>query len=155
MGVCFGPVHPAAHGVLGISISILQEKVISLNLILGMLSRATEKLAEQKSPARVLNYFERLDYVSIGSMEIAFSGCAENLLGVLVTSHDFAQRASVREISRILNAYLAVPCFLLDLGTALPLLISFDVRDILLFLFEFLAGSRLHFSGVFIKRKNK
>jgi NADH-quinone oxidoreductase subunit D len=78
----FGPAHPAAHGVLSFSISLIFGKVISLDSINGLLCRHTEKLMENRSPIKILNYYERLDYVSIFAMEICFSKIVELFYGV-------------------------------------------------------------------------
>ena len=58
-----GPAHPAAHGVLSVCISILGGRIYGLDILLGLLHRASEKLIEMKHPQKSLQYFERLDYV--------------------------------------------------------------------------------------------
>lgn len=79
----FGPAHPAAHGVLNITISLLFGKLASAEILFGLLARATEKTAEGRTPIRLINYFERLDYVSIMNMELLFSRITEILLTAL------------------------------------------------------------------------
>ena len=42
----FGPQHPAAHGVLRLILELDSEEVVSADPHIGLLHRATEKLAE-------------------------------------------------------------------------------------------------------------
>ena len=50
-------------------------------MITGMLCRGTEKIAEGRKVSQVAGFFERMDYVSIVSMELAFTQAAEGILG--------------------------------------------------------------------------
>ena len=45
----FGPQHPAAHGVLRLVLELDGEVVVRADPHIGLLHRATEKLAEQKT----------------------------------------------------------------------------------------------------------
>ena len=77
----FGPAHPAAHGVLAIALGLSMGKIAAIELAPGLLARHSEKRAEAFSLQKSLGFFERLDYVSIMSMELAFAQCTESLLG--------------------------------------------------------------------------
>ena len=78
-----GPAHPAAHGVLSLGLSLAQERILGLEILHGMLARGSEKISELKPIGRCLNFLERLDYVSIGSMEFGFSIATECFIGIL------------------------------------------------------------------------
>ena len=61
----FGPQHPAAHGVLRLVLELDGEVIQRADPHIGLLHRATEKLAESKSYIQTLPYMDRLDYVSM------------------------------------------------------------------------------------------
>ena len=61
----FGPQHPAAHGVLRLVLELDGEVVQRADPHIGLLHRATEKLAEHKTFIQSLPYMDRLDYVSM------------------------------------------------------------------------------------------
>jgi NADH-quinone oxidoreductase subunit D len=61
----FGPQHPAAHGVLRLVLELDGEVIQRADPHIGLLHRATEKLAESKTYIQSLPYMDRLDYVSM------------------------------------------------------------------------------------------
>ena len=61
----FGPQHPAAHGVLRLVLEIEGETIQKADPHVGLLHRATEKLAESKPFNQSIGYMDRLDYVSM------------------------------------------------------------------------------------------
>ena len=80
----FGPQHPAAHGVLRLVLELDGEVVQRADPHIGLLHRATEKLAEGKTYIQSLPYMDRLDYVSMMSNEHAYCLAIEKLLGLEV-----------------------------------------------------------------------
>ncbi len=69
----FGPQHPAAHGVLRLVLELDGEVIQRADPHIGLLHRATEKLAETQAPtSSPLPYMDRLDYVSMMSNEHAY-----------------------------------------------------------------------------------
>ena len=77
-----GPQHPAAHGVLRLVLELDGEVVQRADPHIGLLHRATEKLAEHKTFIQSLPYMDRLDYVSMMCNEHAYCLAIEKLLGV-------------------------------------------------------------------------
>ena len=55
--VNFGPVHPAAHGVLRLILDLDGEIVERADPHIGLLHRGTEKLIEHKTYLQALPYF--------------------------------------------------------------------------------------------------
>ena len=80
----FGPQHPAAHGVLRLVLELDGEVIERADPHIGLLHRATEKLAEHKTWIQSLPYMDRLDYVSMLSNEHAYCMAIERLLGIEV-----------------------------------------------------------------------
>ena len=79
----FGPQHPAAHGVLRGIMEMDGEVIERLDPHIGLLHRATEKLAESKPYNHSIGYMDRLDYVSMMCNEHAYVLAIETLLGVV------------------------------------------------------------------------
>ena len=80
----FGPQHPSAHGVLRLIVTLQGEWVKTVDPQIGLLHRGTEKLIEYKTYLQALPYYDRLDYVSVISNELAFSLLIEKIIFVIV-----------------------------------------------------------------------
>ena len=80
----FGPQHPAAHGVLRLVLELDGEVVKRADPHIGLLHRATEKLAENKTYIQSVPYMDRLDYVSMMVNEHAYVLAIEKLLQIEV-----------------------------------------------------------------------
>src|SRR2546429_8234697 len=78
----FGPQHPAAHGVLRLVLELDGEVIERADPHIGLLHRATEKLAEYKTYPQSLPYMDRLDYVSMMFNEHAYFPAVEKAPGV-------------------------------------------------------------------------
>ena len=104
--VNFGPQHPAAHGVLRLVLEMDGETVRHVDPHIGLLHRATEKLAESKPFNQSIGYMDRLDYVSMMCNEHAYVLAIEKLLGLEVPKRAQYIRVMFAEITRILNHLL-------------------------------------------------
>ena len=102
----FGPQHPAAHGVLRLVLELDGEVIQRADPHIGLLHRATEKLAETKTYIQALPYMDRLDYVSMMCNEHAYCLAVEKLLGVEVPIRAQYIRVMFAEITRLLNHLL-------------------------------------------------
>ena len=78
----FGPQHPAAHGVLRLVLEMDGEVIQRVDPHIGLLHRATEKLAENRTYLQSVPYMDRLDYVSMMMNEHAYVMTIEKLLKI-------------------------------------------------------------------------
>lgn len=140
----FGPQHPAAHGVLRMSIVLSNERVLSCDPHIGLLHRGTEFLITKKKPILSIPYFDRLDYVSMLSQEHAYCLAIEAALKKKPIVFLSLARAALDEVTRILNHLLAVACHSLDVGSMSPIFWSFEERENLMEVYECLSGARMH-----------
>jgi len=140
----FGPQHPAAHGVLRLVLELDGEVIERADPHIGLLHRATEKLAEYKTYLQSLPYMDRLDYVSMMSNEHAYCMAIEKLLGVEVPIRAQYIRVMFDEITRILNHLLWLGAHALDVGAMTPFLYCFREREDLMDVYEAVSGARLH-----------
>jgi NADH-quinone oxidoreductase subunit D len=140
----FGPQHPAAHGVLRLVLELDGEVIQRADPHIGLLHRATEKLAEQKTYLQSVPYMDRLDYVSMMSNEHAYVMAIEKLLGIDVPVRAQYIRVMFDEITRILNHCLWLGAHALDVGAMGPFLYCFRDREDLMDCYEAVSGARMH-----------
>jgi NADH-quinone oxidoreductase subunit D len=140
----FGPQHPAAHGVLRLVLEMDGETVVRADPHIGLLHRATEKLAESKPFNQTIGYMDRLDYVSMMCNEHAYVRAIENLLGVTVPERAQWIRTMFDEITRILNHLMWIGSNGLDLGAMAVFLYAFREREELMDCYEAVSGARMH-----------
>jgi NADH-quinone oxidoreductase subunit D len=140
----FGPQHPAAHGVLRLVLEIEGEVIQKADPHVGLLHRATEKLAETKPFNQSIGYMDRLDYVSMMCNEHAYVMAIEKLLGVEVPERAQYIRVMFDEITRILNHLMWLGAHGLDIGAMTMFLYCFREREDLMDCYEAVSGTRMH-----------
>jgi NADH-quinone oxidoreductase subunit D len=140
----FGPQHPAAHGVLRLVLELDGEVVQRADPHIGLLHRATEKLAETRTFLQNVPYMDRLDYVSMMCNEHAYVLAIEKLLGVVVPLRAQYIRVMFDEITRILNHLLWIGAHALDVGAMTVFLYAFREREDLMDCYEAVSGARMH-----------
>jgi len=140
----FGPQHPAAHGVLRLVLELDGEVIERADPHIGLLHRATEKLAETKTYLQALPYMDRLDYMSPMCNESAYCLAIEKLLGLQVPLRAQYIRVMFSEITRLLNHLLAIGAGALDCGAMTVMLYAFRERESLFDMYEAVSGARMH-----------
>jgi NADH-quinone oxidoreductase subunit D len=140
----FGPQHPAAHGVLRLVLELDGEVVQRADPHIGLLHRATEKLAETKTYIQSVPYMDRLDYVSMMANEHAYVMAIEKLLALEVPMRAQYIRVMFDEITRVLNHLLWLGCHALDVGAMTVFLYAFREREDLFDAYEAVSGARMH-----------
>ena len=140
----FGPQHPAAHGVLRLVLEMDGEVIQRADPHIGLLHRATEKLAEHRTYLQTLPYMDRLDYVSMMCNEHAYCLAVEKLLGVDVPLRAQYIRVMFDEITRLSNHLMSVGSHALDVGAMAVFLYAFREREDLMDMYEAVSGARLH-----------
>jgi NADH-quinone oxidoreductase subunit D len=140
----FGPQHPAAHGVLRLVLELDGEVIQRADPHIGLLHRATEKLAEYKTFLQSVPYMDRLDYVSMMCNEHAYVMAIERLLGIEVPVRAQYIRVMFDEITRILNHLLWLGAHGLDIGAMTVFLYAFREREDLMDVYEAVSGARMH-----------
>ena len=140
----FGPQHPAAHGVLRLVLELDGEVVQRADPHIGLLHRATEKLAEHKTYIQSLPYMDRLDYVSMMSNEHAYCLAIEKLLGIEVPIRAQYIRVMFSEITRLLNHLMWLGSHGNDCGSSTILIYAFREREDLFDMYEAVSGARMH-----------
>ncbi len=144
MTMNFGPQHPAAHGVLRLVLEMDGEVIERADPHIGLLHRATEKLAESKPFNQSIGYMDRLDYVSMMCNEHAYVLAIEKLLGITPPERAQYIRVMFAEITRILNHLMWLGAHGLDIGAMTMFLYCFREREDLMDSYEAVSGTRMH-----------
>ncbi|HKX56080.1 MAG TPA: NADH-quinone oxidoreductase subunit D [Xanthomonadales bacterium] len=140
----FGPQHPAAHGVLRLVLEMDGETVVRADPHVGLLHRATEKLAESKPFNQSIGYMDRLDYVSMMCNEHAYVMAIEQLLGVEAPVRAQWIRTMFDELTRFSNHLMWLGSSALDLGAMTVFLYCFREREMVMDMYEAVSGARMH-----------
>jgi len=140
----FGPQHPAAHGVLRLVLELDGEVIERADPHVGLLHRATEKLAEHRTFLQTVPYMDRLDYTTMICNEHAYVLAIEKLLGIDVPLRAQYIRVMFDEITRVLSHLFALAAHGLDLGAMTVFLYCFREREDLVDVYEAVTGARMH-----------
>jgi len=140
----FGPQHPAAHGVLRLVLELDGEVIERADPHVGLLHRATEKLAEHRTFLQTVPYMDRLDYTTMICNEHAYVLAIEKLLGIDVPLRAQYIRVMFDEITRVLSHTFALAAHGLDLGAMTVFLYCFREREDLVDVYEAVTGARMH-----------
>jgi len=140
----FGPQHPAAHGVLRLVLELDGEVIQRADPHIGLLHRATEKLAEHRTYLQTVPYMDRLDYTTLICNEHAYVLAIEKLLGIEVPLRAQYIRVMFDEITRVLSHLFALAAHGLDLGAMTVFLYCFREREDLVDVYEAVTGARMH-----------
>lgn len=140
----FGPQHPAAHGILKISLKLSGETIVRADPQFGLLHRGSEKLMENKSYLQSIPYLDRMDYVANLFQEHAFILSVESLSNYNVKANISIIRIIFDELSRILNHLLTISAICLDMGAMGPIFWAFEEREQIMEVYERISGARMH-----------
>jgi NADH-quinone oxidoreductase subunit D len=138
-----GPSHPATHGVLRLVLELDGEIVVSCRADLGYLHRGFEKIAENKTLHQFITWTDRMDYLSPISNNIGYVLAVEKLLGIEVPPRARVLRVLLCELSRLSAHLLWLGTHALDIGAGTVFFYTYQQREMLYDLFEWLTGARL------------
>ena len=142
--VNIGPQHPSTHGVFRVAVILDGETIVSLKPVMGYLLRNHEKIGERNTYIMNMPYTDRLDYLSSMSNNFGYALAVEKLMGVKPPERAEYIRVMMAEMTRIANHLMAIGALLNDLGAYFtPMLYALEERELLLDIFEAVAGSRM------------
>ncbi len=149
-----GPQHPATHGVFQMKVVLEGERVVKVEPTIGYLHRCHEKIGERNTYLMNMPFTDRLDYITSMCNNLTYATAVERLAGLKVSERAEYIRVIMAELTRIINHYWAAAFLVQDLGAWFtPTLYMMEERELILDLFEMVAGSRMmcnymRFSGV-------
>lgn len=143
-----GPSHPAMHGVIRLIMELEGEKIKGVDVEIGYLHRAFEKMCETVMYAQCFPYTDRLNYVSPLINNVGFALTVEKLLGIDIPERAKYIRVIMSEISRVTDHLTCVAATAMELGAMSAFLYMIKARDYLYEIVEEITGARLTISYV-------
>src|SRR3990167_3847624 len=141
-----GPSHPAMHGVIRLIMELEGEKIKGVDVEIGYLHRAFEKMCETVMYAQCFPYTDRLNYVSPLINNVGFAMTVEKLLGIDVPERAKYIRVIMSEISRVTDHLTCIGASAMELGAMSVFLYMIKAREYLYELVEQVTGARLTIS---------
>lgn len=142
--VNLGPQHPSTHGVFRMVVALQGETIVGLRPVMGYLHRNHEKIGERNTYLQNMPYTDRLDYLSPMSNNFGYALAVEKLLNIKPPERAEYLRVIMAEFTRICNHLFAIGSLLNDLGAYFtPMLYAIEERELILDIFEAVAGSRM------------
>jgi len=142
--VNLGPHHPSTHGVLRVAVTLEGETVMGLKPVMGYLHRNHDKIGERNTFLQNMPYTDRLDYFNSMSNNFGYAITVEKLMNIPVAERAEYIRVIMAELSRIQNHLIFIGMLINDLGSMYtPSLYAFEERELILDIFEAVAGSRM------------
>jgi len=143
MIINMGPQHPSTHGVLRLIVELDGENVVRTIPDIGYLHTGIEKTAESLNYQQALTLTDRMDYLSPMGNNLAFSLSTEMLMGVEPPPRAQVLRVIFAELTRIQSHLVWLGTHALDLGAMSVFFYCFRERDMILDMFEMVAGVRM------------
>ncbi len=143
-----GPSHPAMHGVIRLIMELEGEKIKGVEVEMGYLHRAFEKMCETVMYSQCFPYTDRLNYVSPLINNTGFALTVEKLLGIDVPERAKYIRVIMSEISRVTDHLTCIGATAMELGAMSVFLYMIKAREFLYELVEEITGARLTISYV-------
>ncbi len=143
-----GPSHPAMHGVIRLVVELDGEKIKNVDVEIGYLHRAFEKMCETVMYSQCFPYTDRLNYVSPLINNVGFAMTVEKLLAIEVPERAQYIRVIMSEISRVTDHLTCIGASAMELGAMSVFLYMIKAREFLYELVEEITGARLTISYV-------
>jgi NADH-quinone oxidoreductase subunit D len=143
-----GPSHPAMHGVIRLIMELDGEKIKGVDVEIGYLHRAFEKMCETVMYTQCFPYTDRLNYVSPLINNVGFAMTVEKLLGIDIPERAKYIRVIMSEISRVTDHLTCIGASAMELGAMSVFLYMIKAREHLYELVEEITGARLTISYV-------
>lgn len=142
--VNMGPQHPSTHGVFRMVVLLEGETIRALKPVMGYLHRNHEKIGERNTYLMNMPFTDRLDYLSSMSNNFGYALAVEKLMGIQPPERAEYLRVIMAEFTRISNHLFAIGSLINDLGAYFtPMLYAIEERELILDIFEAVAGSRM------------
>lgn len=143
-----GPSHPAMHGVIRLIMELDGEKIKDVDVEIGYLHRAFEKMCETVMYNQCFPYTDRLNYVSPLINNVGFAMTVEKLLDIKVPERAQYIRVIMSEISRVTDHLTCIGATAMEMGAMSVFLYMIKARDFLYEIVEEITGARLTISYV-------
>jgi NADH-quinone oxidoreductase subunit D len=140
----FGPQHPATHTTLRLVLELDGERIARCTPHIGYLHSGFEKLGEHLDYNQYVTIVSRMNYLSPIANDICWHHAVEKLFGIEITPKCKVLRTIMAEIARIQDHLLCVGAAGLDIGAFTAFLYSFNPREKIYDIVDYISGQRFH-----------
>jgi len=138
-----GPQHPSTHGVLRLLLELDGEIVVNCIPDIGFLHTGVEKNMESKLFQQAEVMVDRLDYLNPLGNNLTYCLAVEKLVGLDVPERAQTLRVLLAELTRINSHLVWMGTSGLDLAAMSVFLYAMREREMILDIFEMIAGQRM------------
>ena len=138
-----GPIHPALKEPVSFEFEINGEQIMDVSVSLGQVHRAIEWAARRRNPVQVLYLAERICGICSYCHPMAFALAVERTAGIQVPEHADYIRVIHGELERICSHMLWAGVAAHEIGFDTVLFLTWEIREKLLDLTEYLTGNRV------------
>ena len=138
-----GPIHPALKEPVSFEFEIQGEQVKNVRVHLGQVHRAIEWAGRRRNPIQVLYLAERICGICSYCHPMAFSLAVERIANIQVPEHADYLRVIHGELERICSHMLWAGVAAHEIGFDTVLFLTWEIREKLLDLTEYLVGNRV------------
>ena len=138
-----GPQHPSTHGVLRLLLELDGEIVVNCIPDIGFLHTGVEKNMESKTYQQAEVMTDRLDYLNPMGNNLTYCMAIEKLVDLDVPPRAQALRVILAELQRITSHLVWIGTSSLDLAAMSVFLYAMREREMILDIFEMIAGQRM------------
>jgi membrane-bound hydrogenase subunit alpha len=138
-----GPIHPALKEPVSFEFEINGEQITDVSVSLGQVHRAIEWAARKRNPVQVLYLAERICGICSYCHPMAFALAVERIADIQVPEHADYIRVIHGELERICSHMLWAGVAAHEIGFDTVLFLTWEIREKLLDLTEYLTGNRV------------
>lgn len=138
-----GPQHPSTHGVLRMIVELDGEIIVNAVPDVGYLHTGVEKNMEAKTYLKALVMTDRLDYLNTVGNNLVYCLAIEKLMDVKVPPRAQIIRVIMAELQRIASHLVWLGTHSADIASQSVLFYCFRERDLIMDIFEMVAGQRM------------
>src|SRR5512133_1004512 len=138
-----GPQHPSTHGVLRVLLELDGETIVNAIPDIGYLHTGIEKNMEAKTYVKAEVMSDRLDYMNNMGNNLVYCMAVEKLVDLDVPPRAQAIRVILTEMQRIASHLVWLGTHALDLAAMSVFLYCFREREVILDIYEMVAGQRM------------
>jgi membrane-bound hydrogenase subunit alpha len=138
-----GPIHPALKEPVAFEFEIDGEQIVDVSVALGHVHRAIEWAGQRRNPIQVLYLAERICGICSYCHPMAFALAVERIADIEVPEHAQYLRVIHGEIERMCSHILWAGVAAHEIGFDSVLFLTWELREKLLDLTEYLTGNRV------------
>jgi NADH-quinone oxidoreductase subunit D len=138
-----GPQHPSTHGVLRMIVELDGEIIVNAVPDVGYLHTGVEKNMEAKTFLKALVMTDRLDYLNTVGNNLVYCLAIEKLMDVNVPPRAQIIRVIMAELQRLASHLVWIGTHATDIASQSILFYTFRERDLIMDIFEMVAGQRM------------